>query len=367
MSYRDLPLRYIRDPRLGHRLGRNYPADQFIDPVWKTPWLGTNANGFYGMFEDVPKRRTARGELRVLLLGGSAAMGLGATGRDHLISARIQQSLGTMGLDAIVINAAVGDYASCQEVSYLVGELVEYEFDVVVVLDGFNDFASGAFGTKFSSDWIPNTTRSYDDAVNAILTWDKSFSLPHRLALRYKYSSIGLWYQKMLKAFAGKDVQSAKRTHGLHFDRPEDWKIRPEIYDWYFNNLLTLMSVATGRGACFLGILQPALLYPTERIATSSEHLILERYAKLLPRIYELAPYHYKFLSARHRDFVGQESTYGPVLSHQSKVRLIDGMTWLDQYSETVYADPFHYNDLGQSHLGGRIAASIADLIGSNC
>jgi hypothetical protein len=318
------------------------------------------------MDEDVLKRRIARSELRVLLLGGSAAMDLGASGRDRLISATFQHTLRTVGLNAIVINAAVGDYASCQEVSYLVSELVEYEFDAVVALDGFNDFASGAFGTKFANDWIPNTTRSYDDAVNAILSWDKSFPLPHRLALRYKYSRIGLLYMRMLKSLAGKSVQSAKRTHGLHFDRPEDWKIRPEIYDWYFNNLMTLIDVSVGRGACFLGILQPSLLYPTDRIATSSEQSILVRYAKLLPRILELAPDYYKCLSARHRDFIGQTTTDEPPLSHQSKIRLVDGMPWLDQYRETVYADPFHYNDLGQSHLGSRIAALIVELIAAN-
>lgn len=357
MSYRDLPLRYIRDPRLGHRLGRNFPSGIFHDPIWNTPWLGTNKQGFYGMDAEISPNRDGDPRIRVLLLGGSAAMGLGATTRGALLANVTESELKRIGLNAVVINAAVGDYASCQQVSYLVSELVEFDFDVLVTLDGFNDFASGTFGTKFEKDWVPNTTRSYDDGVNAILSWDKSFDFFHRMQLRYNYSRLSNSLAKIRQHFSDREPHAAKSTHGLHRDDPDYWMIRDTTFDWYFRNLRTMYHIAIGRGASFVSVLQPSLLYRTKEVTTELESELLNKYDSLLPKISTLAPHYYRKLSSRFNLFW---QTYCGEVGDRSSVVFENGALWLDPQSQTCYSDPFHYNDYGQSVLGKMLAHCIS-------
>lgn len=309
------------------------------------------------MDTEVSLNRSDDPRIRVLLMGGSAAMGLGATTRSALLANVLEKELKQIGFNAVVINAAVGDYASCQQVSYLVSELVEVDFDVLVIFDGFNDFASGTFGTKFEKDWVPNTTRSYDDGVNAILSWDKSFDFFHRMKLRYNYSRLGNSLAKIRHHFSDRKPQAAKPSHGLVHDDPNYWVIRDATFDWYFRNLRTMYHVAIGRGASFVSVLQPSLLYRTKEATTDLENELLNKYESLLPKISALAPHYYFELSSRFNLFW---QTYCGEVGDRDSVVFENGAVWLDSESQTCYSDPFHYNDYGQKVLGAMMAHCVS-------
>jgi len=47
-NYRNYSMRYIRDPKLGHRVGRNSVELELVRDGKKLYWAGSSANGFYG-------------------------------------------------------------------------------------------------------------------------------------------------------------------------------------------------------------------------------------------------------------------------------------------------------------------------------
>jgi hypothetical protein len=75
------------------------------------------------------------GKKRVLLVGGSTAFGTGLESDRETVAAQLSRLL-----DVEVINAAVIGHGSGQELTYLLTELVDLRPDVVLALDGWNDY-----------------------------------------------------------------------------------------------------------------------------------------------------------------------------------------------------------------------------------
>ena len=165
VDWREVPGRYIKDPRLGHRLGRSYPAGELTDQHWDLRWLGTDQDGL--VHNGNPQRNydlDDRSYKRVFVLGGSTLMGLGVDSNTDTISSVMEHGLQQHFPAARVANCSVGSYMSWQQMSYLALEETGYKPDVIVVMDGHNDFLSPAWGNKgLNGDWIPNTHRSLDD------------------------------------------------------------------------------------------------------------------------------------------------------------------------------------------------------------
>ena len=99
-----------------------------------------------GLREKTSIKRKPDGVMRILILGGSAIFGVGSAD-DKTVPAQLQVMLDThlasrplKGTDRIeVINAGQGWYNSTQELIFLSTELVLYEPDLVIVIDGYND------------------------------------------------------------------------------------------------------------------------------------------------------------------------------------------------------------------------------------
>jgi hypothetical protein len=88
------------------------------------------------------------GVQRILMLGGSTMASFGTSPFDS-IAGHAQRVLtserwsGTPEMRYEVINAGVGAYNSAQEYLYLMSELVNYQPDIVVFYDGWNDSRNG--------------------------------------------------------------------------------------------------------------------------------------------------------------------------------------------------------------------------------
>lgn len=114
---------------------RTHPAAGYANmPGQRTPYFTTDGNGFRG---GPPRARPPAGG-RVVLVGGSTAFGTGLDSDEQTLARRLEAELG----DVEVINAAVIGHQSGQELAYFTFDLADLRPDLVLALDGFNDFAA---------------------------------------------------------------------------------------------------------------------------------------------------------------------------------------------------------------------------------
>ncbi len=93
--------------------------------------FSTDAHGFRISGGD----RSLDTPARVVLVGGSTAFGTGLESDRETVASQLAQRL-----NVEVINAAVIGHGSGQELTYLLTELVDLHPDVVIALDGWNDY-----------------------------------------------------------------------------------------------------------------------------------------------------------------------------------------------------------------------------------
>ncbi|HMZ56949.1 MAG TPA: hypothetical protein PLT48_19030, partial [Nitrospira sp.] len=134
---------------------------------------------------------------RVVLVGGSTAFGTGLESDRETVASQLAQRL-----NVEVINAAVIGHGSGQELTYLLTELVDLHPDVVIALDGWNDYYKhlevrdphllGMNGFDEIEDQLVASAQLSD---SALLT--RLYALPRivfpRLVTRVRHSRIGLW------------------------------------------------------------------------------------------------------------------------------------------------------------------------------
>ena len=102
-------------------------------PNQKTPYFAINSLGFRGT--EINNSLT-HGKKRIIVVGGSVAFGTGLKRDEETFPVQLEQILE----NAEVINAAVPGYLSSQELIYVVTELIDLKPNLIIALDGFNDF-----------------------------------------------------------------------------------------------------------------------------------------------------------------------------------------------------------------------------------
>jgi len=103
-------------------------------PNQSRPYFSINSQGFRG--RELASRQSVR--RRVVLVGGSTAFGTGLRSDADTMPGRLEK----LHSNFEVINAAVIGHLSGQELALLVSQLVDLKPDLVLTLDGFNDFTS---------------------------------------------------------------------------------------------------------------------------------------------------------------------------------------------------------------------------------
>src|SRR5262249_54590414 len=107
---------------------------------YRSGTVNTNERGFRGGAVTSPK---PVGRRRIVVLGGSAVFGTGASSDEATFPARLQAALrARSGREVEVVNGGAPAYVSGQELARLIYEVVDLEPDVVIVYDGFNDLNS---------------------------------------------------------------------------------------------------------------------------------------------------------------------------------------------------------------------------------
>lgn len=107
-------------------------------------YLGTDSYGFCHNGDPdrklIPKQKNI---YRIFVLGGSTVWGRGVSSNEDTIPAQMEKMINVNSrypFKVEVINAGMRGWMSYQEFCYLTKDLLYYEPDMVVVLDGINDF-----------------------------------------------------------------------------------------------------------------------------------------------------------------------------------------------------------------------------------
>ena len=118
--------------------------------------FSTNSFGFRGSEFDI---ETKNNEYRIIMVGGSTTFGMGATNNDTTIPAFLEKKLNdNLDLDITVINAGVMAATSREEVFYIKNDLIKFNPDLIIILDGYND----SFNIKLSDVDESEEYRRYD-------------------------------------------------------------------------------------------------------------------------------------------------------------------------------------------------------------
>jgi len=341
LEYRDYPLRYVRDPKLGHRVGKNSAELNLVRDGNALFWAGSSINGFYG--QDDSRWQKQDEQFRILLIGGSTAMGLGATEAESILANQLESEVRSRRpkINAFVINAAVGDYSSVQELIYLATELIYLRPSLVVCLDGFNDFVHSTVGNKFSKGhWLPNTTRSYDDGIIAIHSWDKTIPRISRFQLKIMQSNFVNKIVTQRKIVRGKRFVKTNLSHNFVWDEIENWSVKNEAVTYYSKNIELMRSICENEKIGFLHFFQPSLMWNSILELPPQYKRLLEHFDEKMPGLHDLALEYF--------DIVMSNGVYEHNPSYDELYK--NGDYWFN---------PYHLNDQGQ-HL---LAKSMADSI----
>lgn len=110
-----------------------------LKPSQNFKYITINSDGFRG--DEI--RQKSENDFRIFILGGSTTFGIITSSDETTISGYLQDFFDNNNLDFVeVINAGVGGANSRDEYFYLKTKLVEYEPDLIIMYDGWNDITS---------------------------------------------------------------------------------------------------------------------------------------------------------------------------------------------------------------------------------
>jgi hypothetical protein len=207
----------VPDALLGWRLGKNISAY-----FWDEYLSVTDSNGFIVDVDDPPVApQKSANVYRVIVLGGSTVMGVGAPRPSQNIVGMLRMGVrerelsGPNGRHVEFINAGVSGFTSAQEYLYFVSDLLRFTPDLVIVYDGVNDSHYQIFYDKNGS---PFRTATHDEITRRA---EMSYSIKGSVLLaaenlKYKLGMIELPRRFFARVLA--NLSSNTEAKPLHFD-----------------------------------------------------------------------------------------------------------------------------------------------------
>jgi lysophospholipase L1-like esterase len=295
--------------------------------------LTINAQGFRGRDWTLDK---PPGAARVIVLGGSVAFGHGCTADDRTVAARLEGGLSRPDRPVEVWNAGVPGYDSAQELVLLVTEVLDYRPDVVVVLDGWNDFHHAGQSAP-GQPILRSPFVAFDEAAALSRS-------PGRALLR-----ASAFYRSLERNLGDWARRSRDRTAGGGFGAYAD---RPDGLADYERNLSRLVRIVRAEGARAVLASQPEL-YQRRGAVPAGEQKVRDRiesgdapYARAGYRAYAEGRYP-AYIDAARRAAESNDAGY------VDAARIFDGL------DEAVFTDFCHVDDRGHQLLAEALAPAI--------
>jgi lysophospholipase L1-like esterase len=291
-------------------------------PNSKKTTFEINENGF----RDSAIKPRAPNEYRILILGGSAAWGWGASANRHTVSGTLQELLNeeSSGVSYRVMNGAYLAWTSLQERITLMEFYARFDPDLVVSFTGFNDIISVQYGN--SRELLRLEFKMVEEAVENNLK-----PMGTLKAIRKVGGTLGIW--RLVVYFR---EQVPRRKPGRIDYKPErSGRGIPKLLDRY----LSMASYTASHGNKFLLVLQPEI-YTTGKQLTAAEAEVK------------------KWLDSRNNEnfdntFIQYRSDLVQGLSALSSagINVVDLGSVFDTVSETMFTDDSHFNDSGYREI----------------
>ena len=156
---------------------------------------------------------------RVIILGGSTAEGHGASGVEDTFAYLLNSKLKNIKNNFEVINAGVGGFTSGNQISYLIIDLLRYQPDYLITLDGFNDIWTHFESLQYADiDNLDEFFTSYNYNRNSYYyTWKEINNDIYNIALKFNEP---LEYKVILKNLINKILQDfLPHTYELFYSK----------------------------------------------------------------------------------------------------------------------------------------------------
>jgi hypothetical protein len=198
-----------------------------------------------------PEISPTRDRPRVIVVGGSAAFGLGVADSETL-SAALSRRID--GLE--VLNAGVIGYQSSQDLALTVHRLLDLQPDLIVAFNGWNDLFDAFWWERFGDG--ESEYRRVNVIFNGIekrllkyreIEWNPGYSLREATLSIVRNSTMLSALYRSLPRVSGPEAASVS-----HSTDPESIA---RIADHYASNMIKLRDFARARGSELLVVVQP--------------------------------------------------------------------------------------------------------------
>jgi hypothetical protein len=258
-----------------YRIYRHVPGFSEGDGI--RDWITINAQGFRRT-TDVSITKPER-TFRVFLMGGSAAHGISSAPPypvqhiypDETIDHYLEELLAASHPDyAIeVINAAVTGYQVFQHTAYLLSELLDYEPDLIVFVDGANDHYADNEAHQYYHDnryqyWSkrlqsPSLSAGFDFAVH----WLSQYSAAARGLMAWKLNRDARNFKPDMTSVPPKGPEAMREAHQSLAPRQ------------YLRSVRTNLDILNAEGVDAVVCLQPMLVLRDTALMSEGEMLFL--------------------------------------------------------------------------------------------
>ena len=296
-------------------------------PGQSVGYATTNALGFRG-----PEwTRKSRAQRRVIVLGGSLVFGQGASGDDRVLSARLEARLRDAGRDVEVLNAGVIGHSATQELILLTTKLLDYQPDVIVVVDGWNDFYFAGVLPEGVDRLVPPTFLEFDELLGR--TRESGLNI-------LRASAAVRWVERRLDV---RRRRAAPRTFVGYSDNAD------AAVATYRTMIERVILVARAAGVRTVIAPQPEIMHRGGEIPAAEQALRVDA-----------EPSGYAALSkATYRRFVDAACA----VATAERIGFVDLTGIFDDVAETVFVDQVHLNDRGCDLLAASLVPAIDPLL----
>ncbi len=301
-----------------------YPYVMFrMSPNFHSKTINVNSMGFRGREIEKEKRE---GLFRIIVVGGSAAMGYGSTSDETAFPYVLERLLNaeSKGARFEVINAGLAAAISRQELIVIAAELLDLRPDMIILFDGFNDIVGSVI-----NDRRPNYPWRFETLEKAISASPTKLFINKRLR-NFRPT------RKILDLIEEKRKREAWRQY-----RPND----PAV-EAYLENVRKMCALIKASSAEPVVVLQPALYFKKD--ISRDERSILDSQPQGLRSIVEP-------MFEKGRIGLGKAAKEEGVL-------FLDLSHGFDAHPETIFFDAVHFGDKGQEIIAEKIFQSLKSL-----
>ena len=337
--------KYVRDPRLGHRFGINFKGYlETNNSNVQTFQLSTDNYGFIHNGVKLKRQDPYKDHFneKILIIGGSLAMGLGASCNKLTIASQLERLInGKYNKNIEVINAACGGYCSWNSVIQLSMELIRIKPIAVIDISGWNDFMHSSWGSKKNGKWLENHDRSIEDIFLAILDAQKKLSFIDRFRYSLVRSKLYLNFKRLINLSIGRNYSVQDLAWG-HDNNILTYKEKGITN--FLNNIITLNGVCNSHNIKYIHLLQPNPIWNKNLLLDESDQVSrdIKLYLKQNKNILELTK---KYLSTLKKAY----------LNNEFDLTSYEDLSDNDNFLLEDWHDHCHLSDKGQLKLANYI------------